>query len=91
MRVDEVVSFGVGEEAIDTAGDVTDVKGHRRKTVGLRVKVVLAEAKAPMVDVFRSEIESVEDGEVDGGEVFFAATEPGFGLFWRSHDFVSLP
>jgi hypothetical protein len=49
------------------------------------MKIVLSEAEAPVVDALGSEFEGIENREVDGGHVFFAATEPGFGLLGRRH------
>lgn len=76
----ELIVFSVGQQTVDTASDVADVKGERGQTVGQGVKVFLSKAEAPVVDIFGSEFESIEDGEVDGGEIFGAATEPGFDV-----------
>lgn len=85
LRIGEVVAFGVGEEPIDATGDVTDVKGEGRQAVRLGVKVFLREAEAPVIDIFGCEVEGIKDGEVDCGQVFFSAAEPGLGIFRRNH------
>lgn len=87
LRIGEVIAFGVGEEPIDAASDVTDMEGEGRQTVRLGVEVFLGESEAPVVDALGGEFESVEDGEVNGGQVFFATAEPGFGLFGRRHGY----
>jgi hypothetical protein len=38
-----------------------------------------------MIDIFSSELESVENGNVDGGQVFQVATEPGLRLLFFGH------
>ncbi len=52
LRVGQLIVLGVGEEAIDAAGDVTHVKSNGRKSVRLGVKVFQGETEAPVVDVF---------------------------------------
>ena len=84
----EVIAFGVGKETVDTAGDVADMKGDRGKAMRLSVEIVLGEAEAPVVDIFRSEFEGIEYGEVDGRQIFLATAEPGFGVGSVGHSAV---
>ncbi len=59
---------------------MANVKGHGGEAVGLGVEVLLGETETPVVDIFGSEFDGVEDGEVDGGQIFPATAEPGFGV-----------
>lgn len=76
----ELIALGVSKEAIEAARDMAEVEGERGKAEGLRVKVIGGEAHAPAVDIFGGEFECVQDGEMDGREIFEVAAEPGFGV-----------
>ena len=65
----ELVAFGVGEEAIETAHDVAQVKGDGGDVGGAGVEGGVGERGAGVVDVLAGELEGVDNGAEDGGEI----------------------
>jgi len=78
----ELVAFGVGEEAIEAADDVAEVKGDGGEVGGTGVEGGVGERGAGGVDVLTGELKSVDNGAKDGGEVGVGVAEPGF---WLGH------
>ena len=76
----ELVAFGVGEEAIEAARDVAEVKGEGCDLRGAGVERGAGERSAGGIDVLAGEIEGVDNGAEDSGEIGVGAAEPGFGL-----------
>lgn len=64
---------------------MADVKGNGRQAVRFSMEVFLRKAEAPVIDVFESKFESIEDSEMDGGKSFGAASEPGLVLLHFKH------
>src|SRR5262249_39035981 len=50
LRAAKRITFGVGEETVEAAGDVADMEGDRRESVGLGVKIFVAQPGAPVID-----------------------------------------
>jgi hypothetical protein len=65
----ELVAFGVGEEAIEAADDVSEVKGDGGEVGGAGVEGGVGERGAGVVDVLAGELEGVDNGAEDGGEI----------------------
>jgi len=64
---------------------MADVKGNGRQAVGFSMEVFLCKAEAPVIDVFESKFEGIEDSEMYGGKCFGAASEPGLVLLLFKH------
>jgi len=75
----ELVAFGVGEEAIEAADDVAEVKGDGGQVGGAGVEGGVGEGGAGGVNVLTGEFEGVDYGAGDGGEIGVGVAQPGFG------------
>lgn len=74
----ELVAFGVGEQAVEGAGDVAEMKGDGGHVAGAGIEHGVGEWGAGSVDVLAGELEGMNDGAEDGGKVGVGAAEPGF-------------
>jgi hypothetical protein len=83
LRWAELMAFGVGEEAVEGTHDVAYVEGDGGERIriggGAGVEGFVGEGLAPVFDVLTGELEGVDDGAKDGGEVGVGSAEPGFG------------
>jgi hypothetical protein len=76
----EFAALGVGEQAIQTKGNVTEMEADGRQSRGAGVYFLRAKAGAPTRKIFASELECVQGSALDGGDVGEGCTQPRFGL-----------
>lgn len=74
----ELAAFGIGEEAVEAAGDVAQVEGDGSYAGGAGVEGGFGKLGEGSVDVFTGELEGMDDGAEDGREAGVGAAEPGF-------------
>jgi hypothetical protein len=76
LRDVELVAFRIGEQAIEAAANVADVKCGGREAKGLCVQLLGGEVNAPALGVFLGDFDGVEDGAWNGGDIGKGAAKP---------------
>lgn len=74
----ELLAFGVGEQAVEAANDVAEVKRDGGQAGWAGVEGFVGEGRAPLVDVLAGEFESVDGGAENGWDIGVSAAEPRF-------------
>jgi hypothetical protein len=74
----ELFAFGIGEQAVETARNVAQVKGDRADAGGAGVEGFVAEGRAPLLNVLTGELEGVHNGTQDSRGFGVGSAEPGF-------------
>ena len=95
----QVGALGIGEQAVEAAGDVAQMEGNRGDATGSQAGVEGGggQGGAGGVDVLAGKLEGVDDGAEDGGKASVCTAEPRFGhrdrvqgWAWQSADSGSL-
>lgn len=83
----ELLSLGVGEQAIGGAGDVAQVTGDGHQAERLALDFGIGEALGPLLQIFDSKLERMENGAARGRDVGVCAAHPRFNVrFWNRID-----
>jgi hypothetical protein len=72
----EWVALGVGQQAVDAAGDMTELKGDRGKIRWVGVKLLFGKLATPGLKVFRGKLNRVDNRARRGGNIRVGTAKP---------------
>jgi hypothetical protein len=81
----QLSAFCVSQEAIDTAGDVTNMEGYGCRAVWSCIQLVLIEGAAPLEQIFVCQLQRVQHGSHYRRDVVQSSAQPWFRLLRFSH------
>jgi hypothetical protein len=68
----------VGQQAVNAARDVPQVKRHRRQARGPRVDLFIRQAAAPALDILGRQFERMQHGSGHCRDFSISSAQPGF-------------
>jgi len=78
LPVIEPAAFGVGQQAINAARDMAQLKSYGSQAGRPSVEFFVGECGTPMIEILPGEFEGMHDGPLHRGNVGMGSTQPGF-------------